>query len=411
MALAKDVPSGSIGPVYEIGPSETSFAKPAMLTFHYDPAWLNEKKASDLRVGTVEGGTWKALPDSVVDEEQKTVSATTMHLSIFGLYLNDLAICNTDTQTDPNNCGLCGHSCLGGACLGGACQPLLLASGQDAVGIAVDATTAYWVAGDNPGALMKVSKTGGKATALAGSLGEPVFLAQDAAYLYVGDRVKGVLRVAKQDASTKILTSTGVDGFGSYGGIVVAGGYVYFTTRDSVMKVPVDGSSDAAKVASGHPLAITADSSYVYWTNGATGTAEKTDGTVVRAPLGGGTETPLASGQPHAGPLAVDAQNIYWMTGNMNSGKLMKKPLSDTSSSVTLFSWENDRRAPLDMAADTSFVYWVDKYKGTVMRSPKNPGAPTVALASNQGLLQMIAVDDTAFFWTNLEGKVMKLAK
>jgi hypothetical protein len=32
-----------------------------------------------------------------------------------------------DTQTSPDDCGTCGHSCLGGACVGGQCQPALIA--------------------------------------------------------------------------------------------------------------------------------------------------------------------------------------------------------------------------------------------------------------------------------------------
>lgn len=34
-----------------------------------------------------------------------------------------------DTMNDPENCGRCGHSCLGGACAAGACQSMTLASG------------------------------------------------------------------------------------------------------------------------------------------------------------------------------------------------------------------------------------------------------------------------------------------
>lgn len=58
------------------------------------------------------------------------------------------------TVDDPNNCGACGHSCLGGACARGQCQPVVLAENQtlehdplvpDA--IAVDATHVTWVTG------------------------------------------------------------------------------------------------------------------------------------------------------------------------------------------------------------------------------------------------------------------------
>ena len=37
-------------------------------------------------------------------------------------------VCATVNGTDANNCGSCGHSCLGGTCSAGACQPLLLAT-------------------------------------------------------------------------------------------------------------------------------------------------------------------------------------------------------------------------------------------------------------------------------------------
>src|SRR5215471_1470026 len=34
-----------------------------------------------------------------------------------------------DTQTSADNCGRCGHSCLGGTCDKGQCQPVTLATG------------------------------------------------------------------------------------------------------------------------------------------------------------------------------------------------------------------------------------------------------------------------------------------
>jgi hypothetical protein len=34
----------------------------------------------------------------------------------------------TNTDTDPKNCGTCGHDCLGGTCSGSICHPFLLGS-------------------------------------------------------------------------------------------------------------------------------------------------------------------------------------------------------------------------------------------------------------------------------------------
>jgi hypothetical protein len=44
----------------------------------------------------------------------------------------DSASCVADTQTDPKNCGRCGHSCLGGTCTAGTCQAFEVASVTDA---------------------------------------------------------------------------------------------------------------------------------------------------------------------------------------------------------------------------------------------------------------------------------------
>lgn len=54
---------------------------------------------------------------------------------------------------DPENCGACGHSCLGGACARGQCQPVVLVENEptdnDTIAwqaLAADATHVYWQA-------------------------------------------------------------------------------------------------------------------------------------------------------------------------------------------------------------------------------------------------------------------------
>ena len=53
---------------------------------------------------------------------------------------------SVDYQTDPNNCGRCGHDCGGATCLAGKCQPYVVQDGQDYTdGLFVDSTGIYWI--------------------------------------------------------------------------------------------------------------------------------------------------------------------------------------------------------------------------------------------------------------------------
>jgi hypothetical protein len=66
---------------------------------------------------------------------------------------------------DPQNCGACGHSCLGGACARGQCQPVVLAEDQPTTqdslsdAMAVDDSHVFWLSG---GRIARVPTAGGK---------------------------------------------------------------------------------------------------------------------------------------------------------------------------------------------------------------------------------------------------------
>jgi hypothetical protein len=70
--------------------------------------------------------------------------------------------CSADTQTDADNCGACGHSCLGGTCTAGVCTPVVIA--EDVGGanpdIAVDDASIFFST-QNPGyGLSAIAKDG-----------------------------------------------------------------------------------------------------------------------------------------------------------------------------------------------------------------------------------------------------------
>jgi hypothetical protein len=57
----------------------------------------------------------------------------------------DAQVC-VDVSSDPNNCGSCGHGCLGGSCKAGVCQPFTLPQtvGRSGGGFALTRTQVYW---------------------------------------------------------------------------------------------------------------------------------------------------------------------------------------------------------------------------------------------------------------------------
>ena len=182
----------------------------------------------------------------------------------------------------------------------------LLAEGQGSgAAVAVDDTSVYWTNGDS-GAVMKVPKLGGSATALASGQNNPEAIALDATSVYWTCSVGGtVMKVSKLGGSATTLAS----GQSNPSGIVVDATHVYWTDYmdGTVKKVPLAGGL-ATTLASGqsHPFGIAVDTARVYWV-----TADEA-GTVTCVPLDGGPTTTLAKSQVFPRDIAVDATYVYW---------------------------------------------------------------------------------------------------
>src|SRR5579883_758760 len=123
-----------------------------------------------------------------------------------------------DLRTDAQNCGACGHDCLGGACIDGACQPAVLASGlQQPTAIAVDgcANMVFWTNQTkvNPqgGTVMSCSTDVGTCaqtpTTIAVAEQQPFAIAIDADYVYFSTIAGfGTVRQCRRDVG---CTGTG----------------------------------------------------------------------------------------------------------------------------------------------------------------------------------------------------------
>jgi hypothetical protein len=341
------------------------------------------------------------------------------------------ATCVPDTSTNPNDCGACGNLCSStSACNVGQCRDTIIPGQITPYALAVDGTSTYFT-DIGAGTVMKSVLSGGAPSALASSQNLPVAIAVDATSIYWVDEGTSannytdgaIMKVALGGGTPVTLAS----GQASPLAIAVDATSVYWVTRGTsasnyadgtVMKAALGGGTPVI-LASGQtsPTAIAIDSGSVYWIDEGTSYLAPVlqpgtfgglvdDGSVMMLPLGGGTPTTLASGQPGPDNIAVDGTSVYWTT----TGTVAKVPLGG-GTPVTLATGQS---SPTLMAIDGTSVYWTNLYGGSVVNVPLDGGA-AVTLASGQNYALGIAVDATNVYFTTYDGVgsggVLRIAK
>jgi hypothetical protein len=315
------------------------------------------------------------------------------------------SLCNgacVNEQTDPSNCGgcdrPCSQPCEAGQCLttiashqaepwfvavnathiawtsfpdvhvatvpktGGAPHAIADQAGRLS-GIALDATNAYWQAGD----LMTAPVSGGPATMLA-SLGSwqmdmvAVSIAADQTSVYWSDSGnRALMRMSRTGGAPTTLADHVATA------LAVDSTSVYFTTPYDIDRVPIGGgpTSTLASGVTGSAIAVNSTNLYfVQWTQ------------VLKVPLMGGAVSTLASQAtsptcqpctPQPGTIAADDANVYW-TGGDDGQSVVRMPAAG-GEMVTIAAGQ---AAPAGIALDDTSVYWANAAGGTVMRlTPK----------------------------------------
>gem|GEM_PF-1925848 len=332
------------------------------------------------------------------------------------------ASCGVDFSTDPENCGRCGHSCLGGVCQAGTCQPIVLASGQLNPGaVVVAGPYVYWTrTGDTTtgqgGAVMKVAATGGTPVEVAANQNTARGLALDGSNMYWSSAVSGG---AIQKLSVAGGTAAVVAGALNSPAIAVSPNWLYFQDCPTlnawcvaVRRIPLSGGTSES-VGAGTSIQgfLAVNSAYLYWV---------TTTTLNRVPLNGTTSTAIVTGQFNLNGIAVDESNLFW-ANLANGGTIMKANLDGTGA-VQLATGPGAGNA---LAIDQDTVYWTENgikgSKPSVLAMVSRAGGTSKQLFSiprESGMCGSPKTDDKAIYWSvpgwesnTATGTIMKLAK
>jgi hypothetical protein len=141
---------------------------------------------------------------------------------------------------------------------------------------------------------------------------------------------------------------------------------------------------------------IALDATYVYWTEIANG--DGTAGTVMRAPIGGGSLVTMASNQKVPQGVAVNATDVYWGDASNGGQELLSLPLSDPGGSPSVVKQAGNFN-PFGLAVDSSGLYWTDQSSSTVEKLVG--GAVSTIGNGAGGLISGIAIDSANVYWTD----------
>lgn len=289
--------------------------------------------------------------------------------------------CETDLTTSGANCGVCGHSCLGGMCVAGRCQPFQLASASFPSGVAVNATDVYFTFPSVP-AIKRVQRDG-KCTPIAPC-------PQDFAGTAVNDPL---LKIRGPSA------------------IVANASFVYWTNQANgnlgrrAAALPPGVILNFGATQSTEPGYLTLTGGKIFFVN-AFANAQPT-AHIRRAELDGTNVVDVAYfANPAntfygAGQIASDITHIYW--ASKNSG-VFRTGVADAACTEGLAVGNGgctsfgSASAPYGVDVDATFVYWTEPTSGTVKRAPKT-GGQSVVIAVNQDNPRAIAVNGMFVYW------------
>lgn len=334
-----------------------------------------------------------------------------------------------DTAHDANNCGACGHRCLGGTCLSGQCQPVELARGLSPLALAVAGDDLYFLAVNAPGAtgpdsIRRLPTRGGllaTVTTLPGaSFGSLVLRG---GYLYAayqgkdpGTSVIGRLPVGG-DAIASVVTRPAVACQPAMF-TVTSTSIVFTCDRDvpGLFACPLTGCASEPRSLD-QTLTLWRSRRALVDIGDAVLVASDDAADLRRVPVdgSGGCDVPMAAAADLEAGIAYDGKSAFVA----RSGELVKvAPVCGAGQSTVVVKSRRVERPKLALNDDD--VLWGEQnlFAGSIMRCSKTGCEQPEVIATGQGFVMDVVATNDAIYWVTaprigsspVPGTIMKLA-
>jgi hypothetical protein len=179
--------------------------------------------------------------------------------------------------------------------------------------------------------------------------------------------------------------------------VAVGSGLVAWTTPTSVQVAPVLCGRPARTIYqrvfdNEYLSGIVIGTDWIAWTDSGRGR-------VLTTPIAGGDVLELVyTGGISYWNLAATGDQLFWPAGLYGLGTISLTG----GPAVTLETGPPGEVQVAQVAADAEYVYWIDLMQHTVNRMPL-AGGPVTALASGQGFLAGLTVDDQFVYWASTD--------
>ena len=333
----------------------------------------------------------------------------------------------TDTTSDSNNCGQCGHSCFGGKCKGSVCQPVPIAPMlPNSIALAVDDKAVYFSDNLN-GMIYSVDKLGQSKTLLSSGVPSAFGLVSDGTTLYVAAYEAtgsgGGIYACSLPTCGGTATRIAPLAMPRWLALGTPGQTLFSIGDDAVTRIDLKPSVTTRILAEPgvQGFHIAADANNVYYTD----LTNNIHATPITADGGPPAQSFGDSTGNFAGDIILNGANVYWTYGNVSPspGKVQGLAKTGAGSPVVFGTAANTAVYPFGLATDGTTMFWISHDStdgagdGTLQSCPiAGCTTPTVLLT---GLPDpdSIAIDATSIYIScsgnpgDNNGEILRLAK